>query len=99
MIAGDDAEAKAVVTNLLDDFGFDTVDAGPLREGWRIRRDTLGYSPRRTAEELRKDLASAKRYAEQRSLVGQTKVRSCTSLVGVTPGQRGTGPTQRNRRK
>ena len=32
MIAGDDAEAKAVVTNLLDDFGFDTVDAGPLRE-------------------------------------------------------------------
>ena len=31
VIAGDDAAAKAVVTKLLDDFGFDTVDAGPLR--------------------------------------------------------------------
>jgi predicted dinucleotide-binding enzyme len=65
VIAGDDAAAKAVVTNLLDEFGFDTVDAGPLKEGWRIQRDTPGYGPRRTAEELRKDLAAAKRYAEQ----------------------------------
>ena len=65
VIAGDDAPAKAVVTKLLDDFGFDTVDAGPLKEGWRIQRDTPGYGPRRTAEELRKDLAAAKRYADQ----------------------------------
>ena len=65
MIERDDAAAKAVVTNLLDEFGFDTVDAGPLQEGWRIQRDTPGYGPRRTAEELRKDLATAKRYADQ----------------------------------
>jgi len=65
VIAGNDAAAKTVVTKLLDDFGFDTVDAGPLREGWRIQRDTPGYGPRRTAEELRKDLAAAKRYADQ----------------------------------
>jgi predicted dinucleotide-binding enzyme len=64
VIAGDDAEAKKVVTRLLDQFGFDTVDAGPLKEGWRIQRDTPGYGPRRTAEELRKDLAAAKRYAD-----------------------------------
>jgi predicted dinucleotide-binding enzyme len=64
VIAGDDREAKATVTRLLDQFGFDTVDAGPLSEGWRIQRDTPGYGPRRTAEELRKDLAAAKRYAE-----------------------------------
>jgi 8-hydroxy-5-deazaflavin:NADPH oxidoreductase len=64
-IAGDDPEAKARVTELLDQFGFDTVDAGPLREGWRIQRDTPGYGPRRTAEELRNDLAVARRYAEQ----------------------------------
>jgi len=64
-IAGDDSEAKAVVSRLLDQFGFDTVDAGPLKDGWRIQRDTPGYGPRRTAEELRKDLAAAKRYAEQ----------------------------------
>jgi 8-hydroxy-5-deazaflavin:NADPH oxidoreductase len=65
VIAGDDPQAKATVAQLLDEFGFDTVDAGPLKEGWRIQRDTPGYGPRRTAEELRKDLAAAKRYAEQ----------------------------------
>jgi predicted dinucleotide-binding enzyme len=65
VIAGDDPESKAVVTRLLDQFGFDTVDAGPLKEGWRIQRDTPGYGPRRTAQELRKDLAAATRYAHQ----------------------------------
>ena len=66
VIAGDDADAKATVAKLIDEFGFDTVDAGPLREGWRIQRDTPGYGPRRTAEELRKDLAAARRYAAMR---------------------------------
>jgi hypothetical protein len=61
VIAGDDQGAKAAVTHLLDQFGFDTVDAGPLKEGWRIQRDTPGYGPRRTAEDLRRDLAAAKR--------------------------------------
>jgi len=65
VIAGDYLDAKATVTGLLDRFGFDTVDAGPLEEGWRIQRDTPGYGPRRTAEELKKDLASAKRYANR----------------------------------
>jgi len=65
VIAGDDQGAKTVVTRLLDRFGFDTVDAGPLKEGWRIQRDTPGYGPRRSAEELRGDLAAAKRYADQ----------------------------------
>jgi predicted dinucleotide-binding enzyme len=65
VIAGDDSMAKAKVTRLIDEFGFDTVDAGPLKESWRIQRDTPGYGPRRTAEELRKDLAAAKRYKDQ----------------------------------
>jgi len=65
VIAGNDRDAKTTVTHLLDQFGFDTVDAGPLSESWRIQRDTPGYGPRRTAEELRKDLAAAKRSAGQ----------------------------------
>ena len=64
VIAGDDRDAKATVARLIDQFGFDVVDAGPLAEGWRIQRDTPGYGPRRNAEELRRDLAAAKRYAE-----------------------------------
>lgn len=65
VIAGDDPDARATVARLIDQFGFDTVDAGPLKEGWRIQRDTPGYGPRRTAEELRRDLAAARRYADQ----------------------------------
>jgi predicted dinucleotide-binding enzyme len=64
VIAGNDPAAKTAVTRLLDTFGFDTVDAGPLKEGWRIQRDTPGYGPRRNAEELRGDLAAAKRYSQ-----------------------------------
>jgi predicted dinucleotide-binding enzyme len=61
VVAGDDRDAKATVARLIDQFGFDVVDAGPLREGWRIQRDTPGYGPRRNAEQLRQDLAAAKR--------------------------------------
>lgn len=61
VIAGDDEDAKVVVAQFIDELGFDVVDAGPLKEGWRIQRDTPGYGPRRTAEELRRDLAAATR--------------------------------------
>jgi len=65
VLAGDDGETKATVARLLDQFGFDTVDAGPLEESWRIQPDTPGYGPRRTADEIRKDLAAAKRRRDQ----------------------------------
>jgi predicted dinucleotide-binding enzyme len=42
-IAGDDTEAKKLVADLLDQFGFDVVDAGPLVEGKRFQKDTAGY--------------------------------------------------------
>jgi predicted dinucleotide-binding enzyme len=61
VIAGDDAEAKQVVTDLLDSFGYDVVDAGPLAEGWRFEPDHPAYGPRFTAEELTAALAGAER--------------------------------------
>ena len=64
IVAGDDAEAKATVTSLIDSFGFDVVDAGPLAEGWRIQRDTPGYGVPSTAEQLTERLAAAKRYRD-----------------------------------
>ena len=64
VIAGDDAEAKATVTSILDSFGYDAVDAGPLAEGWRIQRDTPGYGPKLDAAGLRTALAEAKRYRD-----------------------------------
>jgi predicted dinucleotide-binding enzyme len=65
VIAGDDPAAKAVVSRLIDQFGFDVVDAGPLTEGWRIQPGTPGYGPRRTIVELRQDLAAATRTASR----------------------------------
>jgi len=65
VIAGDDTAASATVTALLDEFGFDTVNLGPLAEGWRIQRDTPGYGPRLNATELREATATARRYRDQ----------------------------------
>ena len=60
-IYGNDPEARKTVAHLIDQFGFDVVDGGSLEESWRIQRDTPGYGPRRNAEELRRDLAAARR--------------------------------------
>ena len=42
-VAGDDTGQKAVVTTLLDDIGFDAVDAGTIAESWRQQPGTPGY--------------------------------------------------------
>ena len=42
-IAGDDVDAKKIVSQLLDGLGFDIVDAGPLSEGWRFERARPAY--------------------------------------------------------
>ena len=59
--ASDFPEATALVTELYDAIGFDTVDAGPLADSWRIERDRPGYVIRLTADELRAKLAEAPR--------------------------------------
>ena len=62
-VAGDDAVAKAQVTQLLDELGFDTVDLGPLTESWRIEPGTPGYGPRLNADELSAAVVAAVRAA------------------------------------
>jgi predicted dinucleotide-binding enzyme len=42
-IAGNDAAAKVTVARVLDEIGYDTVDLGPLAQGWRTQRDTAAY--------------------------------------------------------
>jgi predicted dinucleotide-binding enzyme len=39
-VSGDDANAKAVVMELMNDMGFDAVDAGGLHESWRQQPGT-----------------------------------------------------------
>ncbi len=64
IVAGDDPVARATVGGIIDEFGFDVVDLGPLAEGWRIQRDTPGYVKRDDANQLREHLAQARRYRD-----------------------------------
>ncbi|MGN7800500.1 NADPH-dependent F420 reductase [Leifsonia sp. 22587] len=64
IVAGDDAGARERVAALIDEFGFDAVDIGPLSEGWRAQRDTPAYVRRYDAAGLKEALAAAKRYRD-----------------------------------
>lgn len=55
-IAGDDAEAKRIVTQLLDEIGFDAVDLGDLRAGHRQQPGTAIYNIPQTAEQVHEAL-------------------------------------------
>jgi Predicted dinucleotide-binding enzymes len=60
-LAGDDTEGKRIVSELYDAFGFDSVDTGPLSEGWRFERGTPAYCVRMTAAELEGTLRMTRR--------------------------------------
>jgi 8-hydroxy-5-deazaflavin:NADPH oxidoreductase len=59
-IAGDDPEAKRTVAELIDSFGFDVVDAGPLSQSKLFREGTPAYGPRATTTELQALLDKAR---------------------------------------
>lgn len=60
-IAGDDAMAKAMGAKLLDQLGFDTLDAGSLSESWRFERAKPAYCIPLDHNGLRDALAAAER--------------------------------------
>jgi len=64
-VAGDDPNAKAVVSRLIDDLGFDAVDAGGLDDSWRQQPGTPVYGADLTADKARLALAEAKRNHER----------------------------------
>ena len=59
-VAGDDKRAKDIVIRLLDELGFDGVDAGSLDESWRQQPATSVYGTDLDVEGVRKALAAAK---------------------------------------
>jgi 8-hydroxy-5-deazaflavin:NADPH oxidoreductase len=60
-VAGDDKRAKDVVIRLLDELGFDGVDAGSLDDSWRQQPATPVYGTDLDVEGVRKALTAAKR--------------------------------------
>lgn len=60
-VAGDVADAKSKVMQLIESLGFDAVDAGSLDESWRQQPGSPCYTGDFTAPELRRALAAAER--------------------------------------
>ncbi|WP_426278642.1 NADPH-dependent F420 reductase [Chryseobacterium sp. S-02] len=58
-IAGDDADAKKTVADLVNDAGFDAVDSGSLENSWRHQPGTPAYCTELNKEELRVSLDKA----------------------------------------
>jgi 8-hydroxy-5-deazaflavin:NADPH oxidoreductase len=58
-VAGADGPAKDLVLRLVDDLGFDAVDAGPIEESWRQQPGTPVYGKDYDVEKTRKALAEA----------------------------------------
>lgn len=58
-VAGDDDEHKAVVLKLIEELGFDGIDAGGLDESWRQQPGTPVYGEDLDAEGAQRALAEA----------------------------------------
>lgn len=58
-VAGDDSEAKAKVIKLLDELGFDGVDAGSLDESWKQQPGTPVYGADFDIDGVKKALSQA----------------------------------------
>ena len=58
-VAGDDSAAKQIVMDLIDELGFDAVDAGGLDESWKQQPGTPVYGTDLDAALLRRGLAAA----------------------------------------
>jgi predicted dinucleotide-binding enzyme len=59
-VAGDDPEAKQVVMRLIDELGFDPVDAGTLDDSWKQQPGTPVYATNLDAAGVRRALAEAR---------------------------------------
>lgn len=58
-VAGDDEAAKKAVRALIDELGFDTVDAGGIDDSWRQQPDTPVYGLRDGIDAVTRALAEA----------------------------------------
>jgi predicted dinucleotide-binding enzyme len=66
-LSGDDAEAKAVVTHLYNQFGFDALDIGGLDESWRVDAGQKAFVTHQNLAQLKENVANAKRNSKPRT--------------------------------
>lgn len=77
-IAGDDFTAKGVVLRLIDELGFDGVDAGGLDESWQQQPGTPVYGTDLDAAGVRRALSQA---SQERTPEWRSKANSPSTLT------------------
>lgn len=80
-IAGDDARAKGILAGLVDELGFDAIDAGSLDESWRQQPGSPAYCTDYDAAGLRRALAKA-----DRARLPEARERSIAQMLKLTDG-------------
>jgi len=60
-ISGDNPKAKEIITQVMDRFGFDSVDAGTIAESWRQQSGSPVCCTNPTKEELQRSLRNVDR--------------------------------------
>jgi 8-hydroxy-5-deazaflavin:NADPH oxidoreductase len=60
-LAGDDPEAKQLVADLYNKFGFDPLDIGGLDESWRVDAGQKAFVTHQTLAQLKENVANAMR--------------------------------------
>lgn len=88
-VAGNDTEDKLIARRLVNDAGFDTLDAGNLADSWRQQPGTPAYCTELTLPELQTALSSADkarapldRDALIKSFMDETSPLSHAQIVG-----------------
>lgn len=79
-VAGDDTRAKDIVLKLVDQLGFDGVDAGSIDESWRQQPGTPAYVTDLDVEGVKQGLARA-------DVVNARKRRDLASEIFSGPGE------------
>ncbi|PMS24541.1 NADP oxidoreductase [Paraburkholderia rhynchosiae] len=83
-VSGDDAQAKKIVIGLVDEAGFDAIDAGTLAESWRHQPGAPAYCTDLDADELRLALTKA-----DKARSPQLRDLTLQKMAGLAPGYTG----------
>lgn len=60
-LSGDDPDARKIVADLYNQFGFDALDLGGLDQSWRVDAGQKAFVTRQNLAELKQNVANAKR--------------------------------------
>lgn len=78
-VAGDDINAKKTIIGLINDTGFDAVDAGQLSQSWRQQPGTPAYCTELTINELKQALSDG-----NKEKAAQIRDFAITKIMGLT---------------